>query len=74
MNPENDPVTYILIAIIILFFATLFLVAIVSRLYDFSRELDFINREIKRTAGGEQRYWKREKRRLWLSLLPFYRG
>lgn len=74
MNPENDPVTYIIIAIIILFFAVLFLVAIVSRLYDFSRELDFINREIKRTAGGEQNYWKREKRRLWLSLLPFYRG
>lgn len=74
MNPGTDPIINILFAIIIIFFAVLFLVAFVSRMYEFSRELDFINREIQRTSGGEQRYWKREKRRLWLSLLPFYRG
>lgn len=38
---------------------------------DFSRELNNLNNEIKRTQGTEREYWIRRKRKLWLSLLPF---
>lgn len=73
MNPEIDPIINLLLAIVIFFFAILLLVGITMKITEFSRELDYIKREIGRTSGGEQRYWKREKRRLWLSLLPFFR-
>ncbi len=73
MNPEIDPGIYIILAVMISFFAIIFFVGLVLKIRDFIREQDYINREIGRTTGGEQRYWKREKRRLWLSLLPFYR-
>lgn len=72
MNPEIDPITYVLLAIIVLVAAVLFLVALASRIYELSRELDLINLEIQRTTGEEQKHWKRRKRRLWLSLLPFF--
>ena len=38
----------------------------------FKKELDYINDEIKRTIGDEQARWKRSKKRLFLSLIPFY--
>ena len=38
---------------------------------EFSQELEYINMEIERTEGSERRYWRRRKRRLWLSLIPF---
>lgn len=46
---------------------------IVCRAYHFSRELQRINVEIQRSHGLEREHWIREKRRLWLSLLPFVR-
>lgn len=73
MFREEDPVIIILLAIMILFVAALLIVGLVIKLNGFTRELDYIKREIQRTTGAEQRRWKREKRRLWLSLLPFYR-
>lgn len=39
----------------------------------FRKELYYVNVEIRRSIGAEKAYWKREKRRLWLKLLPFYR-
>lgn len=38
---------------------------------DFSQELKYINFEIQRNTGAERRYWIRQRRRLWLSLIPF---
>ena len=73
MFREEDPVIIILLAIMILFVAALLIVGLVMKLNGFTRELDYIKREIQRTTGAEQLRWKREKRRLWLSLLPFYR-
>ncbi len=73
MNPETDPVISMLFAVVIAFFIISLFVALVVRIKGFIWELDSINREIGRTSGEEQRYWKRQKRRLWLSLLPFYR-
>ena len=73
MTPEIDPIIILLLAIIIAFFAVLLLVGLTMKIKEFSLELKYINMEIGRTTGAEQRRWKREKRRLWLSLLPFYR-
>ena len=44
-----------------------------SWLNDFSSELRYLNNEIGRTDGSERRYWKRQTRRLWLSIIPFVR-
>lgn len=73
MNLGADPVTITLLVILILIFAVLFGGAVSMNLREFRRELRHINLEIARTVGRERKYWRREKRRLWLSLLPFYR-
>ena len=73
MNPEFDAFTNVLLAIVIAFFAVLILVGLSMKINEFSHELDYLNREIARTEGAEREYWKREKRHLWLSLLPFCR-
>lgn len=73
MNPELDAFTNVLLAIVIAFFAVVLLVGLTIKINDLSHDLDYLNREIARTEGAEREYWKSEKRRLWLSLLPFYR-
>lgn len=73
MNPELDAVTIVLLAIVIAFFAIVFLVGLTAKINDFRHALDYLNREIARTEGDEREHWKREKRGLWLSLLPFFR-
>lgn len=72
MESEMDLVVDLLLLTVVALFAVIFLVNLIIKLYEFSQELDYLNREIERTTGREQRHWKREKRRLWLSLLPFY--
>lgn len=37
----------------------------------FARELRYLNKEIARTTGEEQASWKRKKRQLLLSWIPF---
>ena len=73
MSPEVDSIIIILAGIVIVFFLVALVVALIHRFDDFSRELMYINQEIHRTRGEERRHWKGEKKRLWLSLLPFYR-
>lgn len=38
---------------------------------DFSAELRYLNCEINRTVGEERRFWRRRRKRLLLSLIPF---
>lgn len=38
---------------------------------DFSDELRYLNMEIERTEGAEREHYLRQRRRLWLSLIPF---
>ncbi len=40
-------------------------------LMDFIHELRYLNKEIRCNHGAERTRWIRERRRLWLSLLPF---
>lgn len=72
MNPKSDPATTLLLAILIILFAFLLLIGLAIKITQLYRELKYINLEIGRTTGEEQKYWKQEKRRLWLSLLPFH--
>ncbi len=49
------------------------LTSLVRWITGFQRELRYLNMEIRRTEGREQRHYRREKRRLLLSWLPFFR-
>ncbi len=59
--------------IVILFFLVLLFYGLVVFTNEFSMELKYLNGEIKRTRGEDRKHWQRQKRRLWLSLLPFFR-
>ena len=71
--PENntDLLTYILVGIVVVFVVSLLMFGLVSFINDFSHELRYLNCEIQRTDGAERRHWIRQRRRLWLSLIPF---
>lgn len=74
MISDIDPTVVTLLVILILFLGLLFLIGMILQVKRFFWELNYINMEIARTTGEEQRQWQKKKRRLWLSLLPFYRG
>lgn len=59
-----------LVAVLIL---GLLLVKFARWITEFQAELKYINNEIGRTSGSEQRRWIRRRRRLWLSIIPFIR-
>ena len=67
---ENESVFF---AVIIGVLVLLLLIRFALSLKDFKRELYYIKTEIRNTVGEERRYWKREKKKLWLSLIPFFR-
>ncbi len=60
-----------LIGAIVAVFLVLLVVIAVSFSNDFAKELRYIKMEIGRTEGSEQKFWKRKKKKLWLSLFPF---
>lgn len=45
----------------------------VMRYPEFRRELKYINMEIKRSDEVQRRIWKKKKKKLFRSLLPFVR-
>ena len=49
------------------------IVFLVIRLPEFKRELWYINMEIERSDEEEKLVWKKKKRKLLLSLIPFVR-
>ena len=58
---------YIIIGLLSLFI----LGVLILRLAEFIRELQYLNKEIACNSGAERTYWVQQRRRLWLSLLPF---
>lgn len=62
---------YVLASLIGLLVLTGMLYNLASYFSGFSRELRYLNMEIKRTQGRERKYYIRQRRRLWLSLIPF---
>ena len=65
----NSDIVWILIIAVPL--AAVALVKLVLFIVSFAKELQYIQFEINRNDGAEREYWIAEKRRLWLSLLPF---
>ena len=70
---EQTEIYNFLIAVFIGLIVLLLLVGLALRLEEFKRDLKYVKTEIKRTRGSERRAWQKEKRRLWLSLIPFYK-
>ena len=67
----SDAVLYFLVGLVGVSFFMILLTTVALFIHDFTKELRFLNMEIGRTDGEERTYWKRRRRRLWLSLLPF---
>ncbi len=68
-NPNLE--LYLLIGISAVFILALGIYGLCSFINSFSSELKYLNNEIRRTRGAERRHWIRERRRLWLSIIPF---
>ena len=66
-----DAELYSLIIIIAAFFLIVLLFGLAQFINDFFHELRYLNNEIERTIGAERRHYIRQRRRLWLSLIPF---
>ena len=73
MMNNIDSIVGVVFLLIIAFLVILLIIGFAIKVNSFSQKLDYIKMEIQRSRGEERRYWIREKRRLWLSLLPFCR-
>ncbi len=74
--PQNgsDVVLYWLINVAVVLLIVALLVGLSTLFNGFSKELKYLNCEIRRTRGSERRYYKRRRRRLWWStIFPFIR-
>lgn len=69
---EKEIYTVLLIVIVVII-AFVLLAKLAVFIDNFCYELKYIKMEIRRTNGSERQYWLREKKKLWLSLIPFRR-
>ena len=67
----HDVAVYWGVGLFAVFILFLLLFRLADWFNDFSDELKLLNCEIQRTTGVERRRYIRQRRRLWLSLLPF---
>lgn len=65
---------FLILLILALFILVLIVIAFMDFINEFTRELKYINMEIKRTEGETKQFWIRKRRLLWLSLIPFFKG
>ena len=70
---SSDTLFWILTGILIVFIFIVVLVYFIQWLDFFTQELKHLNNEIGRTTGREQKHWKKRKKRLLLSIIPFIR-
>lgn len=71
MTLELDPFTRILLTITVIIFGVFVFLCLYQWFFEFTSELRYLNAEIKRTQGKEKRYWICQRRKLWLSIIPF---
>lgn len=71
--PKNNPDSelWLIVGIFAVIILIALLVALCLFISDFSWELKYLNNEIRLTQGAERRYYIIQRRRLWLSLIPF---
>lgn len=70
MNNANSIVIFAIAAVVLLILFVI-LIGLIQFYNEFITELQYLNSEIERTDGEERAYWISQRRRLWLSLLPF---
>ena len=70
---EQTGIYNIFIVLFIGVIVFLLILRLVFRLDSLKKDIKYVNMEIRRTRGSERKAWQREKRRLWLSLIPFYK-
>lgn len=68
---ETDPDVGLMIGAIAVIVLLVLLFSLARLVTDFSAELRLLNIEINRTEGAEREHYLRQRRRLWLSLIPF---
>lgn len=66
-------VSAMVVAIIVMLAAMLLTAWAILGLDKFRWELKRLNMEIKRSTGEERKEWRALRRKLWLSLLPFFK-
>lgn len=70
---QRDPGLVCLLGVIALFFLSCIFFSLMQSGSDFFEELRLINMDIARSRDKEERrYYRRLRRRLFLSLLPFF--
>lgn len=69
----DDTIVIILGALVGSIILGLLLVKFAAWLSNFQMELKYLNNEIERTTGHERKRWLAQRRRLWLSIIPFIR-
>jgi hypothetical protein len=70
VNNLNSDLHWV-IGFVACFFLVVIIISLVSFFDTFVQELKYMNIEIRRTSGAERKRWIRQRRRLWLSLIPF---
>ena len=70
MTNANSLVIFAIAAVVLLILFVI-LIGLIQFYNEFITELQYLNSEIERTDGEERAYWISQRRRLWLSLLPF---
>ena len=66
---DLDAVLLIVMAVAVM--AILIIAKVLEFISDFAGELRYLNNEIRRAVGKDRMHWVRQRRRLWLSLIPF---
>lgn len=69
MRTENTVYSWILVILGFLFAYVVYF--FITQYTEFKRELWYINMELGRCEEEEQRIWKKQKLKLFLSLIPF---
>lgn len=67
----DDMLVAVLGALVGVIILTLLIIRFAAWLSDFQMELKYVNSEIERTRGKERERWLAQRRRLWLSIIPF---
>lgn len=68
-TPDKEWIIFVCVMLLVILIPVL--INFVRFLIDFSGELKYLKSEIERSSGHERKYWKKKRRKLWLSLLPF---
>ena len=71
MLPDTDKILVVALAVIILI---PLIAAAVIKIKHFCEDMEYLNLEVNRTTGEEQKTWIKRRRRHWLTLLPFVKS